>query len=779
MSRRQDQEPLAPLPIVPALQTHAKEQKRHPKKSNSTKNGKVNYSHNYQRLMRLGKKRTWDTAGINEYPSRNPPGVNLKEPTSAIQLIAQQPEHCPLSTHTSVRQWISETSDQANTPVSMAGEGSRPAIGAPQASKSISAISATSMASGQAGSQVFGANASTISGSETQSIFGTSASLSNPRSLSAISATSLASEVTSSQAFSARASTISGASSQSDSESIPSMPRTSASQISATKSVSSAGSNSQKHVTNASTSAPSRRESTELRYDLRNRMSTREGGAGPRLTATDIQKLLVIPKGLVTQKDCGKSKTGSRIVPPPPKERNHNGKQFDKTKPKMTVTELQKQFIIPKGLVTQKQYGKKAQTRTTNLFAKGCYAGRLVELMHFHRSEYSKWANATIREIRLLGSTEPLAVIEILSMSRIMRLQCAKCKVIFSNRTKSFFEYSSTRKQSLPGSCDSASGDDRTETMPLHDLDTQERQYEWAATWSGSGASLGEDGPLENNDKSASFPGLTSESTTGFESGHSEVIQAKDSEPRKEWRIFDGLQSEGLHQARTQVRLSPSSKNTQSSESSGSFEEHGQEFSSGTTSSARRGLLSGALDVPVDASHFKGLSAPDDITLVDKDERCYNAKEKETGADRIGNRRMKINGMKGSGTMDVEVQVIKMTDRTASGVSSIDDISSDSGDSLALVPLNPLRGIKGQQQQQQEKIIPLPMAMETEAPTFDLIFSNLFNHSTLRVADRVEIHEPCRPLTHFGKDAANRSDPAATCVWIVERYVIGWQKTSS
>ncbi|KAG0379197.1 hypothetical protein BGX24_001371 [Mortierella sp. AD032] len=225
----------------------------------------------------------------------------------------------------------------------MAGEGSRPAIGAPQASKSISAISATSMASGQAGSQVFGANASTISGPETQSIFGTSASLSNPRSLSAISVTSLAPEVTSSQAFSTRASTILGASSQFNSES----------------------SNSQKHVTNASTSAPSRRESTELRYDLRNKMSTREGEAGPRLTATDIQKLLVIPKGLVTQKDCRKSKAGSRIVPPPLKERNRNGKQFDKTKPKMTVTELQKQFIIPKGLVTQKQYGKKAQTRTT------------------------------------------------------------------------------------------------------------------------------------------------------------------------------------------------------------------------------------------------------------------------------------------------------------------------------------------------------------------------------------------------------------------------------
>ncbi|KAG0280992.1 hypothetical protein BGZ95_007518 [Linnemannia exigua] len=283
----------------------------------------------------------------------------------------------------------------------MAGEGSRPPFGVSQASRSFSAISATSVASGQPSSQVFGTNALTISGPNTRSIFG-SASLSNPSSLSAISATSLGSEATGSQAFSAAASTISGSSSQSDPETISPAQRTSASQISATESVSSTGSPSQKQDTNAAAPASSRRESTELRYDLpgcRSRRSTREGEAGPRLTVTDIQKLLVIPKGLITQKDYGRSKAGSRIVPPPLKERNRNGKLANKTKTKMTVTELQKQFIIPKGLITQKQYGKKDQARTTNLFAKGSYAGRLVDLMHYHRSEYSMWANATIREV--------------------------------------------------------------------------------------------------------------------------------------------------------------------------------------------------------------------------------------------------------------------------------------------------------------------------------------------------------------------------------------------
>ncbi|KAF9906023.1 hypothetical protein EC991_001105 [Linnemannia zychae] len=108
----------------------------------------------------------------------------------------------------------------------------------------------------------------------------------------------------------------------------------------------------------------SRHVSTELRYDLRgreNRRPMRVGEAGPRLSATDIQKLLIIPKGLVTQKEYGKPKTGARIVTPSLKARNRGGKLANKTKPKMTVTELQKQFILPRGLVTQKQYGKKAE----------------------------------------------------------------------------------------------------------------------------------------------------------------------------------------------------------------------------------------------------------------------------------------------------------------------------------------------------------------------------------------------------------------------------------
>ncbi|KAG0080926.1 hypothetical protein BGZ90_010790 [Linnemannia elongata] len=130
---------------------------------------------------------------------------------------------------------------------------------------------------------------------------------------------------------------------------------------------------SRPHNSRATSAAPtpSRRVPAELRFDIqgpgrRNTRSTRDGDIGPRLTATEIQKLLVIPEVLTTQKDYGKSNASARIVPPRPlKKQHHNGEQVKDAKPKLTVTELQKKFVIPDGLVTQKQCGKKAPGRTT------------------------------------------------------------------------------------------------------------------------------------------------------------------------------------------------------------------------------------------------------------------------------------------------------------------------------------------------------------------------------------------------------------------------------
>lgn len=231
-------------------------------------------------------------------------------------------------------------------------------------------------------------------------------------------------------------------------------------------------------------------------------------------------------------------------------------------------------------------------------------------------------------------------------------------------------------------------------------------------------------------------------------SGDSEGMMIKDKNPGKEWRIFHELQSRGLGKMRSPRRSSHLSKDTQGSEGDDISKGQGQELSLCTTPAARSSLLSRALDMPADAPCFNGLSGSGDASL---------AKNRDS-------QDVEIDGIKNIGTMEVEVQVVKALDRTVSVITSIDAGSSDSGELQAFVPLSPLHD------QQKETRISLPIAAEPE-PTFDIIFSNLFNHSTLKVADRVEIHEPCRPASLFGSDPAD-------CIWIVERYVVGWQKIS-
>jgi len=89
-----------------------------------------------------------------------------------------------------------------------------------------------------------------------------------------------------------------------------------------------------------------------------------------------------------------------------------------------------------------------------------------------------------------------------------------------------------------------------------------------------------------------------------------------------------------------------------------------------------------------------------------------------------------------------------------SNVSSIDDRFSDYGTQTAPAP--------------QEFAQPAAELEVMSKTTFTIIFSNLFNWSTLKVLDRVEIHDPCRSLT-LPKD----KKPAGNdLTWIVERYKV-------
>ncbi|KAF9098689.1 hypothetical protein BGX29_007478 [Mortierella sp. GBA35] len=443
--------------------------------------------------------------------------------------------------------------------------------------------------------------------------------------------------------------------------------------------------------------------------------------------------MLVIPKGLETQKDR-KSKIGSQIVPPPLKQRRHlNGQQQQQQvggdaiakRPRLTVTELQK-----------------------HPFARGSYAGRLIELMQYHRSEYAMWANATIRE---MGSTEPMAVIEILTISRNMNLQWARCKVIFSNKTKRPFELARTRTSSRRRDRDPTRDTDRIESTPPREIGPKEEPGR-TATWSGMDNSLDVRGIGDNDGESTSSSGP----------GHSRQIQVRGKQLGSEWRVLQDLRLRGLQQVSTHGGLPTLSKNTQGSEGGG-FDGQDQEFSLTPTLVVRGVGLSINSDMAVDTPCFKGSLAAGDITLADKIEDD-DMNDRHAGAEEVEDENMEIDETKDKRTMGTEMQDDEVQDRTRSVVSSIDNGSSSGvGGSQALVPINPMR-TAGRRQQETT----LSMAAEA-GPTLDIIFSNLFNHSTLKVADRVEIHEPCRPVALLGSDESG----AEVCVWIVERYAVG------
>ncbi|KAG0366331.1 hypothetical protein BGZ54_005510 [Gamsiella multidivaricata] len=97
--------------------------------------------------------------------------------------------------------------------------------------------------------------------------------------------------------------------------------------------------------------------------------------------------------------------------------------------------------------------------------------------------------------------------------------------------------------------------------------------------------------------------------------------------------------------------------------------------------------------------------------------------------------------------------------RTTSTVSTIDDRSSDSEREQLTTGGSP-----------REVSVPAHIIQTSveATPDFIIVFSNLFNWSTLKVSDKVEIHEPCRRIAmpEFGPTEYGAA------AWIVERYKV-------
>jgi len=239
----------------------------------------------------------------------------------------------------------------------------------------------------------------------------------------------------------------------------------------------------------------------------------------------------------------------------------------------------------------------------------------------------------------------------------------------------------------------------------------------------------------DNNDKSGS------ELSRG--------MRTKARQQGTEWRIFHELQPRGVQQARTPKAPTLPCANAQNSESGGGLEEQSTDLGS-SVAAARDDQIGPGLSTMVDATHFEEPSFGGN-TLVGKP-----ADNKDKGFGEIEDERIKENGI-----MDTEM--LKTMDKWANATINVDDHSLRDGGSKTPAPTS------GHQQDTR------PFLADEPGLTFDVIFSNLFSNTTLKVADRVEIHEPCRPIVLLGN---GNSGGLGGCVWIVERYVVNWQKIS-
>ncbi|KAF9920568.1 hypothetical protein FBU30_009575 [Linnemannia zychae] len=378
-----------------------------------------------------------DLDEVDENPSKNPPLTSNSHHGFASTTLHQSEGRLSSSDITMKHQALeinSSVESTVHSPASTIDESySQWSYEASQESKEPTASSSNPPMSIMTSSYIFEIDALKTSRPAILPTFNTKSPVSKSSSV-----ISVVSESINSQVSSTCNSSISGSSSQFDFEEMSPI----ASQISESRSLSPTDSHSYSDNEASPTRSPSQRVSIELPVDLEKCIKPKlnhDEVIGRRITATEIQKLLVIPKGLVTQKDYGKSKAGIRIIPPPHNERHYAGEHDDDTKSRMTVTELQKH----------------------SSYANGSYAWKLIELLDYNTFKYSTWATAKNRE-------ESLAIIEIESITRNMGLQWAKCIVVSNKAFDLQCGYTSARAHTIFGKTELSDKHKRSDPVFSH-----------------------------------------------------------------------------------------------------------------------------------------------------------------------------------------------------------------------------------------------------------------------------------------------------------------------
>ncbi|KAF9183464.1 hypothetical protein BGZ50_004226 [Haplosporangium sp. Z 11] len=352
--------------------------------------------------------------------------------------------------------------------------------------------------------------------------------------------------------------------------------------------------------------------------------------------------------------------------------------------------------------------------------ALGGYAERLTELMVYHKSEYHIWANATLRPVKIVGSTEPVAVVIIKAIYRDRKVQWTRCIVRPNGSNKSPFDKESLKKL--------REDQRRLTNKSVKSVTAQERSKN---TGTGSELSQHEDEDSISGLHMDMDGLIVHAGCSGSNKGNS------DTSPLNK-RVLDD----------------PSLTTIQ--------EEDDSSHSLQVLGSSQRSVDDEGMAEKSDRAEELGLSGrflPGPAEYLDLScVRDSPARSHAGSSDEI---------------VDNEATVPDRnfcSKRAVSAISSIDDRSSVSGEMQVPTVFHAREMCSNDLTNYTPNVSmdPIPQGdIEVESEVeFVIAFSNLFNWSILKVSDRVEIYEPCRQVAVPGPQAVLYGGS----VWIVERF---------
>ncbi|KAG0239056.1 hypothetical protein BGX31_003074 [Mortierella sp. GBA43] len=429
---------------------------------------------------------------------------------------------------------------------------------------------------------------------------------------------------------------------------------------------------------------------------------------------------------------------------------------------------LARNIILPTTNTGVSSAKSKRKTKFTPPLVSGGYAERLANLMSYHRSEYSMWANATLRQDKLFGSTEPLAVVEITDLSMDHHLQWAQCKVIHSEHNRPPFDTDASLdrtndderledcvSQTQPNDTSEAVNEPETDIVtstPCHLIDgfvVEEEEEDDAASdgveITGStvveivtstppdciGGFTENDSMVGTYTEEDSINGLHMDvhkmgvvsSSQGSVPGSSMGSLFKS---QQHWTMHEAAKLHSIVEDEPPTKLVQILKSSQGSEDEAEWNES---------------LLEEVSVFP------KQILAKDHRLRKSSPVKQYSPQGDVPEGDR---------SMESGPAMSSETDPVL---KTMSVGSVIDDKSSESDGGTMGMIFTP---------QENPTLSASTPHTATTGPTFTIIFSKLFNCATLKVTDKVEIHEPChRIVTPDCGESAHDS-----AVWIVERYKV-------